>query len=235
MAHTNLRARASNAVWGRIALLALLATWCMGSLTVGAQARGLVGLELTSRAGEAEGSGASVLEQVFPTRAAPTYVTVWQGLDVDGDGAADFANPTGQAPRAHDAFGSGAYGASRDGGHREHEGVDYTAEAGQTVVAPISGYVSRIGYAYGDDPNFRYVEIINPALRYQARVFYVDPDVEVGQAVHVGSPIGAVRSLQGRYAGITDHVHLEIEGAGHGRMDATRLIAARTVAVGLRG
>src|SRR5690606_26576081 len=72
-------------------------------------------------------------------------VMVWDGEDVDGDGQADFVNPTGQAPRIHDSYGSGAFGASRDGGSRHHEGVDYTAQAGQDVRAPISGFVTKIG------------------------------------------------------------------------------------------
>src|SRR5690606_19387199 len=90
---------------------------------------------------------------------------VWTGTDIDGDGQPDFVNPTSAAPRTWDHFGSGAYGASRDGGVRHHAGVDYVAEAGQAVKAPISGYVTRIGYAYADDLSFRYVEITNPALR----------------------------------------------------------------------
>src|SRR4029079_5685517 len=70
---------------------------------------------------------------------------VWHGVDVDGDGQEDFTNPTGQAMREHDGYGDGRFGASRDGGGREHEGVDYVADAGQEVRAPISGYVTRIG------------------------------------------------------------------------------------------
>ncbi|HEX2559856.1 M23 family metallopeptidase, partial [Phenylobacterium sp.] len=116
-----------------------------------------------------------------------------------------------------------------------HEGVDYEAVAGQAVVAPISGFVSHIGYAYGDSSRHRYVEITNPALGYEARVFYIDPDVKVGDAVRVGAPIGTVLSLQDRYAGITDHVHLEIAAPRQGRIDATRMIAQRTVRADLRG
>jgi murein DD-endopeptidase MepM/ murein hydrolase activator NlpD len=152
---------------------------------------------------------------------------VWQGDDVDGDGEADFANPPGGAPRDHDAYGSGAYGARRDGGSRRHEGVDFTAEAGQSVAAPISGYVTKIGYAYAGDQDLRFVEITNPALGYAARVFYVEPSVEVGEAVAVGRPIGEVRSLQDKYpGGMTDHVHLEVMQKGR-RIDANQVLTAR--------
>lgn len=161
---------------------------------------------------------------------APKLATrelVWEGKDIDGDGAADFVNPTGQAPRTFDAYGSGAFGASRDGGSRHHEGVDYATVAGQPVLAPISGYVSKIGQAYSHAPELKFVEITNPALGYSARVFYIDPLVREGQAVALGSPVGKARTLQDRYpGGMTDHVHLEVSDS-RGRMDATELIVAR--------
>jgi murein DD-endopeptidase MepM/ murein hydrolase activator NlpD len=156
-------------------------------------------------------------------------VTVWEGIDLDGDGQADVANPTGHAPRDADAYGEGRFHARRDGGERLHEGVDYIAVAGQAVEAPISGYVSRIGYAYPDDQTLRYVEIDNPALHLSARVFYVDPKVAVGDAVAVGHPIGNAHTLQRRYpGGITDHVHVEIEDGRGRKLDAERLILARS-------
>jgi hypothetical protein len=152
---------------------------------------------------------------------------VWEGADIDGDGRADFANPTGQAPRGHDAYGEGAFRASRDGGARRHEGVDYRADAGQDVVAPISGYVTKIGCAYSGDQTLKFVEVSNPALRYAVRVFYVNPKVEVGEAVEMGRPIGTAHSLQKKYpGGMTNHVHLEIIDKRGRRIDSTRLITA---------
>jgi hypothetical protein len=140
--------------------------------------------------------------------------TVWEGADLDGDGQPDIANPTGKAPRVADAYGEGRFHASRDGGARQHEGVDY---------------VARIGYAYPDDNQLRYVEIDNPALHLTARVFYVDPTVAVGDSVAMGHPIGEAHTLQHRYPlGITDHVHLEIADRRGRKMDAQTLIVART-------
>lgn len=161
-------------------------------------------------------------------------IVVWRGQDVDGDGAADFANPTGAAPRGDDPFGHGGFGARRDGGARIHEGVDYAAVADQAVTAPISGFVTKIGFAYAGDTSLRFVEITNPAIGYVARAFYVEPTVRVGDALRLGDTIGRAKSLQSHYPGITDHVHLEILRAGGARLDATRLIAARTVKVPAR-
>lgn len=159
---------------------------------------------------------------------APAPVAIWTGQDLDGDGAADIANPTLHAPRGTDAYGSGAFKASRDGGERQHQGVDYVASAGQAVWAPISGLVTRIGYAYGDDPGLRYVEIENAALKISARVFYIAPQVQVGQVVRLGTPIGIAQTLQARYpGGIVDHVHLELgDSAGH-KLNAATLIQQR--------
>lgn len=174
-------------------------------------------------------SRSSVEERIVPSALLPTMTEqlVWRGADIDGDGQADFANPTGKDTRKADAYGHGEFGARRDGGARRHEGVDFMADAGQPVVAPISGYISKIGFAYADDSNLKFVEISNPALRYTARVFYVDPEVEVGQAVRVGQTIGSHHSLERKYpGGMTDHVHLEIMNTRGVRIDATRVITA---------
>jgi murein DD-endopeptidase MepM/ murein hydrolase activator NlpD len=173
-----------------------------------------------------------LLARIAPAKAAPSPVMelVWKGADIDGDGASDFANPTGAAPRGHDDFGDGEFGARRDGGSRAHEGVDYVAQAGQTVHAPMSGYVTKIGYAYAGDTDLKFVEITNPALGYAARSFYVTPGVEVGASVRLGDAIGKVESLQSHYPGITDHVHLEILAPGGDRVNAAGLIAPKMVA-----
>ncbi len=174
---------------------------------------------------------AAVKARLAPPQPAPQKVLVWSGADVDGDGAADFVNPTGAAPRTEDAYGYGHFGASRDGGSRDHEGVDWKAEAGQAVVAPISGYVTKIGQAYAGDADLKFVEITNPALGYVARVFYVNPAVEVGQALRLGESLGRAHSLQAKYpGGMTDHVHMELQGPDRTRLDSSTVLTARYVA-----
>jgi murein DD-endopeptidase MepM/ murein hydrolase activator NlpD len=159
-----------------------------------------------------------------PVKAPQAMTLVWRGEDIDGDGRGDFANPTGHEAREHDSWGSGHFGDSRGGGGRRHEGVDYVGVSGQKVVAPISGYITKIGYAY-EGSSLRYVEITNPALNFVARAHYVNPSVEVGDVVQMGTKIGTLASLQSRYQGITNHVHLELYDAGK-RIDAEQLIVA---------
>ena len=93
---------------------------------------------------------------------------------------------------------------------------------------------SKIGLAYPGDQRFHYIQITNPALHYEARVFYVDPLVHEGQAIHIGQAIGRDHSLQARYRGITNHVHLEIERIGGRKLDPTRFIAERMQPVQLQ-
>jgi murein DD-endopeptidase MepM/ murein hydrolase activator NlpD len=193
----------------------------------------VVSLGMAEAAAHVDALGRMGLHSAHLTSGPPpahlTLVTrlVWEGADLDGDGRPDIANPTGQAPRGDDAYGEGRFHATRDGGAREHEGVDYVATPGQAVVAPISGFVSKIGCAYPGDQTLHYVEIDNPALHLTARVFYVDPNVAVGDAVAVGHSIGEAHTLQQRYRlGITDHVHLEIAERGR-KVDAETLIVAR--------
>ncbi len=173
---------------------------------------------------------ATAVQQAVTVVAPPTPpVTklVWEGADLDGDGQPDFANPTGQQARGHDAYGEGEFGSSRDGGSRRHEGVDFKADAGQTVEAPISGYVTKIGFAYPGDQTLKFIEITNPATHYAARVFYVNPEVAVGDTVALGHPIGTAHSLQRKYpGGMTNHVHLEIMDRPEHRIDASRMITA---------
>lgn len=110
--------------------------------------------------------------------------------------------------RGVDEFGSGHFGAPR-GNHR-HNGIDYEASHGQEILAPASGVVSKIGYPYGDDLSFRYVEVTDGnGLRH--RVFYILPKVEIGMYVVSNvTVIGTAQDLGGRYPCITNHVHYEI-------------------------
>jgi murein DD-endopeptidase MepM/ murein hydrolase activator NlpD len=174
-------------------------------------------------------SATEMVGGLAPDAAAAPLAPAWTGEDVTGDGVADFANPTGKPLRTRDRFGFGWFGAVRDHGGRKHEGGDYVAAPGQDVIAPITGVVTKIGYAYAGD-TYRYVEIVNPETQFEARVFYVQPTVKVGQAVTLGEQVGDAASLQRRYAGITDHVHLEILKAGR-HLDPSTMIRPAPIQV----
>ena len=111
-----------------------------------------------------------------------------------------------QEYRGCDKFGCGHYGASR--GTRKHIGLDIKGSQGDCVYAPIDGKVTKLGYAYSDDLSFRYVEITGD--RYKVRVFYTLPTVRLVEDICEGEIIGTVQTLNNRYEGITDHVHVEV-------------------------
>lgn len=123
-------------------------------------------------------------------------------------------------------MGSGAFGATR-GKYRLHEGEDYVFAPGADVLSPVQGVVTKLGYPYGltDKQNrtsyriqFRYVQVTDSAGNLH-RLFYVSPDVQVGdnvlEGVHLGvaQPIIHRISLDGRTygaRGMKNHVHYEI-------------------------
>lgn len=123
--------------------------------------------------------------------------------------------------RGSDEFGSGKFGARRDGGKRTHKGVDVAFPIDTEITAPITGRVTKIGRPYGDDAkaHFKYVEITSGGYRW--RVHYIDPMVEVGEIVTVDSVIGKSQNLGEFYKGITEHVHLEIWNLENDRIDPT--------------
>jgi murein DD-endopeptidase MepM/ murein hydrolase activator NlpD len=116
--------------------------------------------------------------------------------------------------RNRDKHGAGYYGASR--GKRTHVGVDFKLEPEADVCAFRRGTVTKLGYAYGDDLSFRYIEIKDNRDFY-SRYFYVEPCVSVGDEIDLGACIGHSQSLLQRYPGITPHLHYEVfrsEGGG---------------------
>lgn len=109
--------------------------------------------------------------------------------------------------RTVDNWGSGAFGAPR--GSRRHKGIDFAAPPGTVIHATVNGTVTKLGYPYGDDLSFRYVEVTS-ATNLRHRFFYVEPLATLGQYVRVGDDIGTVQDTTVRYEGITNHVHYEI-------------------------
>jgi hypothetical protein len=116
--------------------------------------------------------------------------------------------------RGHDQFGSGQPGASRDGGHRHHKGLDIVTRPMQQIFSPIEGDVIREAFPYKDDHRMRGILIrgFGEHLGWEIKLFYV-----IGLfsgRVGAGSLIGHAQDLSRKYPGITNHVHLEVFRGG---------------------
>ena len=113
--------------------------------------------------------------------------------------------------RDTDEWGSGAFGASR--GKRTHKGIDYACYPDTVILSPVGGVVTKLGYPYGDDLSFRYVEITDDqGLKH--RLFYVEPGCEPGDEIESGDIIGTAQDIAGRYSKpdkvMKNHIHYEI-------------------------
>lgn len=115
----------------------------------------------------------------------------------------------------NDTDGNGWYGASRNGGRRQHKGVDVTANApGDPVFAPINGVVEKHGWT-DDNLTHPIVNIRGTGTHngLKFRLFYVDPGtLSQGTAVSAGDQVGTYKDVQAAYPGRKDmkhHVHVE--------------------------
>lgn len=136
-------------------------------------------------------------------------------------------NPVaGGTVRGSDRWGDGHFGAQR--GSRRHNGVDIVALPGDDVLSPMEALVVRLAYPYDDDFILSGVLLqgLGAYAGLEAKLFYLLPDPALlGHSVAAGQRIGAAQSLQHRYPGITDHIHLEVRRAGE-PIDPCALIAA---------
>ena len=116
--------------------------------------------------------------------------------------------------RGQDPQGAGYYGAPR--GTKTHRGIDYACLPGTAICCHIYGTVTKLGKPYRDNPDtpdineyerYDYVEVTAPNGD-RHRYFYIDPSVEVGQAVSQGAILGRTQKLH--YRKITQHCHYEV-------------------------
>ena len=135
------------------------------------------------------------------------------GTPKQADPNRKWANPTGGKVRGCDSQGCGSYGAERDYG--PHQAADYEAIPGQDVVAVTDGVVTKVGYPYGDDLSYRFIQIETPD-GYLVRQLYTSPAAGIakGASVSAGQSIGNYQGLGTRYPGITEHVHVDIRHNG---------------------
>jgi murein DD-endopeptidase MepM/ murein hydrolase activator NlpD len=116
--------------------------------------------------------------------------------------------------RGADSYGSGDFGAPRNGSHPKHRGIDFGALAGSDLLSPVLGRVTKLGYPYADDLTFRYVEITDGDLN-RHRFFYTLPVVALGELIKPGDIIATVQNISGRYQSsskkpMVNHIHYEV-------------------------
>ena len=116
----------------------------------------------------------------------------------------------------NDDEGQGFYGASR--GSRAHNGLDFAGIPGTPILSPVGGVITKLGYPYGDDLTWRYVQITSSdfaegQLGLDHRLFYVRPTVEVGDIVEEGDVVGILQNISARYpeGEMIPHCHYEIK------------------------
>ena len=142
---------------------------------------------------------------------------------------------TENCPIRSDAEGDGSYGAKR--GSRKHNGIDLKCRPGSTVLSPVTGTVTKLGYPYlngrggfnDGEGAYRYVQVSTdrgtPDVKNH-RMFYVEPSVKLGDRVRAGQIIGSAQDVPRRYDELDDdgsvlnasvmqtHVHYEIMSKG---------------------
>ncbi len=131
-------------------------------------------------------------------------------------------SPVPNPKRRNDLIGSGAFGASRGGGTRKHQGVDLEAPAGSPVRSPVDGAVEKIGdpYRKGHPLHGQFNTIwIRTKTGFRVKMFYVNPQdrngnplVKPGDIVRAGQPVGTMQDRARHDKGMINHLHLEIRG-----------------------
>jgi len=119
---------------------------------------------------------------------------------------AKLSKPVEPLEMRNDPSGQGHFGASR--GRREHQGVDYLVEKGQSVFSPIHGTVTRSAQPYASDSKYQGCVIENDD--YEVKLFYMIP-TKIGNNVKAGEKIGIAQAISEKYGGsMKDHIHIEV-------------------------
>lgn len=124
----------------------------------------------------------------------------------------ELASPTPSGRIAPDVAGGRWFNASRDGGARLHNGIDFEATPGTPVVSTVDGVVTMVGRPYpgaknAGEPTYHYVDVTT-ADGHVTRLHYVDPSVKLGDRVRAGeTQIGVAQDITLRYPDNPYHVH----------------------------
>jgi len=111
-----------------------------------------------------------------------------------------------------DPEGDGHFGASR--GKHTHEGVDYVVTHHDPVFAIMDGKITRFGYPYDGNIEYRLCEIVSGHV--EAKLMYLHPfPYLLGEEVRQGQIIGAAQSISLKYTkDMIDHIHTEVRVNG---------------------
>jgi murein DD-endopeptidase MepM/ murein hydrolase activator NlpD len=113
------------------------------------------------------------------------------------------------------SVGSG-FGAARDGGRREHHGIDIFAPRGTPVVAAADGIVSSVGET---DIGGKVVWLWDPTRGLALYYAHLDTqNVTTGASVRAGDALGAVGNT-GNARTTSPHLHFGIYRRGEGPID----------------
>lgn len=110
-----------------------------------------------------------------------------------------------------DVHGCGYFGASR--GNRSHNGLDFVTYENEQIKAPFDCKVTRYGYPYANDLNYRLIEVVGTGAfsDYRCKIMYIKKTLEVGVRVKKGGVLCLSDNIAKRFSpGMINHVHVEV-------------------------
>lgn len=117
-----------------------------------------------------------------------------------------FASPLSTAlVLRNDTQGLGHFGASR--GSRKHAGIDFVANPGAAVFAPIGGTTRKL-QVYSGNPTWTGVAIKN--ADYEVKLFYVAPLGNLPARVQRGERLGSMQNRAAGNSSMKNHIHVEV-------------------------
>lgn len=116
-----------------------------------------------------------------------------------------------------DVFGSGHYGASRDGGARSHKALDLVIKPFDPFKLPVKTKIIRTGQVYDGDTRFRLVELeiiegVNKGL--VCKCLYINSKAKPNQVFEADTKIGYYQDVGEKHSGITPHWHIKVTKNG---------------------
>ena len=122
--------------------------------------------------------------------------------------------------RGMDSWGSGNFGASRDGGSRRHDGLDCITVPGDAIVSPVRGTVVHIGIAYpGSTLGSVHIEGDVEWTGWRLEILYLLPDPGLGgRYVMAADRLGDAQDVTGYWRAkdpthpgeMRNHIHMRI-------------------------